>query len=78
MLREFDDLDVGGVGGGSGDAEAGSCEEGFVFAIEFVTVAVAFADLVGVPCRPWWQSSRVGGCRSRLRGAWCRPSLRLR
>ncbi len=31
--RDLDDLDVGGVGGGAGDAEASAGEDGFVLAV---------------------------------------------
>ena len=40
VVGDLDDLDVGGVGGGSGDAEACAGEDGFVLAVELVTVAV--------------------------------------
>ena len=43
---DFYDFDVGGVGGGAGDAQAGAGEDGFVLAVEFVAVAVAFGDFV--------------------------------
>src|SRR3954454_18467410 len=45
VAGDLDDLDVGGVRGGSGQAEASSCEDGFVLAVELVPVAVAFGDL---------------------------------
>ncbi len=41
---DLDDLDVGGVGGGSGEAEACAGEDGFVLAVELVAMAVAFGD----------------------------------
>ena len=41
----LDDLDVGGVGGGAGEAEAGAGEDGFVLAVELVAMAVALGDL---------------------------------
>ncbi len=44
---DLDDLDVGGVGGGAGDAEACAGEDGFVLAVELVTVAVALGDFGG-------------------------------
>ena len=44
VIRRFDDFDVIFVGSAAGDAEASSDEGLFVFAIEFVAVAVAFAD----------------------------------
>ena len=44
VVGDLDDLDVGGVGGGAGDAQAGAGEQGFVLAVEFVAVAVAFGD----------------------------------
>ncbi|MCU1222775.1 MAG: hypothetical protein JWQ42_868 [Edaphobacter sp.] len=47
MGGDLDDLDVGGVGGGAGEAEAGSGEDGFVLAVELVAVAVALTDLCG-------------------------------
>ena len=40
----FDDFDVVFVGGAAGDAEAGVRQSFLVIAIEFVAVAVAFAD----------------------------------
>ena len=43
---DLDDFDVGGVGGGAGDAEACAGEDGFVLAVELVAVAVAFGDFV--------------------------------
>ena len=44
---DLDDLDVGGVGGGSGETEAAAGEDGFVLAVELVAMAVAFGDLGG-------------------------------
>ena len=41
---ELDNFDVGGVWGGAGEAEAGADEEGFVFAVELVAMAVALGD----------------------------------
>ncbi len=41
---DFDDLDVGGVGRGAGEAEACAGEDGFVLAVELVAVTVALAD----------------------------------
>jgi len=49
----FDDFDLVVVGSTAGDAESGGGQSFFVFAIEFVTVAVAFADFrfaVGLVC----------------------------
>ncbi len=45
MRGDLDDLDVGGVGCGAGETEATAGEDGFVLAVEFVTMAVALADL---------------------------------
>ena len=45
MSGELDDLDVGAVGRGPGDAQARRGQRLFVLAVEFVAVAVAFADL---------------------------------
>ena len=77
MGRDFDDLDVGGVGGGAGEAEAAAGEDGLVLAVELVAVAVALGDFGG--------AVGVGGERAgledagpRRRDAWCRPSLRRR
>jgi len=44
MLGGFDDLDVIFVGGAAGDEQAGVGQSFLVVAIEFVAVAVAFAD----------------------------------
>jgi len=44
MVRNLDDLDVGGVRGGAADAESRAGEDGLVLAVKFVTVAVTFAD----------------------------------
>ena len=44
MVGNLDDLDVGAVGRGAGDAHAGAGEQRFVFAVEFVAMAVALAD----------------------------------
>jgi len=44
MLRGFDDLDVIFVGGAAGDQQPSTCQGLLVIAIEFVAVAVAFAD----------------------------------
>jgi len=41
VVGGFDDFDVDAVGGASGDAEASAGERVFVFAIEFVAVAMA-------------------------------------
>ena len=41
---DLDDLDVGGVWGGSGEAETGAGEDGLVLAVELVAMAVALAD----------------------------------
>ena len=41
VVGGFDDFDVDAVGSASGDAEAGAGERVFVFAIEFVAVAMA-------------------------------------
>ena len=41
VVGSFDDFDVHTVWGASGDAEAGAGERVFVFAIEFVAVAMA-------------------------------------
>src|SRR5277367_1162623 len=45
MSGDLDDLDVGGVGRGAGEAKASAGEDGLVLAVELVTVAVALADL---------------------------------
>ena len=42
VAGNLDDFDVGGVGGGAGDVQAGAGEQGFVLAVEFVTVTVTF------------------------------------
>ena len=47
MGGDLYDFDVGGVGGGSGEAQAGSGEDGFVLAVELVAVAVALGDFGG-------------------------------
>lgn len=46
VAGDFDDLDVGLVGSGAADLQAGACEQGFVLAIELVTVTMALADLL--------------------------------
>src|SRR5271157_100034 len=54
MAGEFDDFDIGRVGGGAADAQAGAGEQRFVLAIEFVAMAVALADFcraVGPGCQ---------------------------
>src|SRR4029077_8465826 len=50
MVRGFDDFDVFAVGRTSGDAESSVGERFFVFAIKFVPVAVAFADVRASVC----------------------------
>ena len=66
MAGDLDDLDVGLVGRGARDAQAGAGEQGFVLAVELVAVTVALADLrcpaVGAA------GERIGlqSCRSRL------------
>ena len=47
MVRSLYDLDVFAIGRAAADAETSGGERFFVFAIEFVTVAVAFADVRG-------------------------------
>lgn len=47
VARDLDNFDIGGVGGSAGDLEACPGEDGFVFTVEFIAVAVAFADLGG-------------------------------
>ena len=47
MVGDLDDLDVGSVGGGAGNLQAGAGEQLLVFAIELVAVTMAFADLGG-------------------------------
>jgi hypothetical protein len=42
---DLDDFDVRGVGRGAGEAKACAGEDGFVLAIELVTMAMALADL---------------------------------
>jgi len=42
VIGSFDDFDVGSVGRGAGDVEAGAGQQRFVFAVEFVTVTVTF------------------------------------
>src|ERR1700754_738463 len=44
MVRSFDDLDIIFVGSASGDAQAGTGENFFVVAVEFVAMTMAFAD----------------------------------
>src|SRR5271156_6885603 len=44
MIRSFDYFYVDAVGGAAGDAESGARQSFFVFAIEFVAVAVAFGN----------------------------------
>jgi hypothetical protein len=46
--RNLDDLYVGGVGGGAGEAEACAGEDGLVLAVELVAMAVALGDFGGV------------------------------
>ena len=41
---DFYDFDVGGVGGGAGDAQASAGEDGLILAVELVTVAMTFGD----------------------------------
>ena len=45
VAGNLDDLDVGLVGSGAADFEAGAGEQGLVLAVELVTVAMALADL---------------------------------
>src|ERR1022692_891469 len=45
MIRQFHDLDISSVGRRAGDAQPGRHHRLFIFAIEFVTMAVALADL---------------------------------
>ena len=45
VVRGLDNLHVLAVGRSSGDAESGVGQRLFVFAVEFVAVAVAFADI---------------------------------
>src|SRR5581483_7387898 len=63
VVGDFADLDVGAVGSFAGDAQTGGFELAFVFAVEFVTGAVASVDLartgravgeaiLGQPARP--------------------------
>ena len=77
MVGDLDDLDVGGVGGGAGEAKAGAGEDGFVLAVELVAMAVALADL-GCAVGLGGEGAGLAGRRPRRRGAWCRPSLRRR
>ena len=42
MGGDLDDLDVGGVWSGSSEAQTAASEDGFVLAVEFVTVTVTF------------------------------------
>src|SRR5882672_10894508 len=44
MLRRLDNFHVLAVGRASGDAETGIGQRLFVFAVEFIAVAMAFAD----------------------------------
>ena len=44
MAGDFDDLDVSRIGGGSGKSQAAAGEQGFVFAVELVAMAMALAD----------------------------------
>ena len=44
VAGNLDDLDVGRVGRGAADAQAGAGEQRFVLAVELVAVAVALAD----------------------------------
>src|SRR3984957_15295410 len=44
---DLDDLDVGGVGGCAGEAEAAAGEDGLVLAVELVAVAMALGDFGG-------------------------------
>ena len=53
VIGDFYDLDIGCIGGGSGEAKSAAGEEGFVFAVELVAMAMALADLslgVGFGC----------------------------
>jgi len=45
MAGDFDYLDIGCVGGGAADAQAGGGEPRFIFAVELVAMAVTLADL---------------------------------
>src|SRR5579863_4294172 len=45
MVRSFDDLNIVFVGGTAGDAETSGGQNFFVVAIEFVAMAMTFADL---------------------------------
>src|SRR5260370_20313387 len=65
MCWNFNDFDVGGVGGGAGDAEASAGEDGFVLAVELVAVAVAFAYL----CDPVGLSGEGAGFEDAVPGA---------
>ena len=78
VAGDLDDFDVGLVGSGAGDAQAGAGEQGFVLAVELVAVTVALADLRCAAVGAAGERIFLRGCRSRRRGAWCRPSLRRR
>src|ERR1700722_526957 len=45
VTGNLDDLHVGRIRSGAGNTQAGSGKEGLIFAVEFVTMAMAFADL---------------------------------
>ena len=45
MVWEFYDLDVSSVWCSSRDLQSRTCQQGFVFAIELIAVAMALADI---------------------------------
>ena len=47
MLGDLHDFHVGPVRGCAGELQSSASEDGFVFAVEFIAVAVALADLCG-------------------------------
>ena len=72
VVGGFDNFYVNAVRSASGDAEAGAGERVFVFAIEFVAMAMALGNFqcaVGLVRR----RSRARACRATRLGAWCRP-----
>src|ERR1700686_1155688 len=64
MVRQFNHLHISAVRSRTGDAQARSSQRSLVFAIEFVTVPVAFADL-SLPVNLMRQCPRLDLARPR-------------
>ena len=74
MIGNFDHLDVSSVRRRAGNPQAGRGQRVFVFAIEFVAMAMALADF-GLAVNLVGQSVRARSCRSMRPAAWCRRVL---